>query len=549
MALDEERNEPDEGQASDTTGRTLEPQPAAGPAFAPHLVVLATIGWVVLQVLNLASIESGHARVAGFDQPARTAARMIERQVEIVASSMVEAARVPGAEWLQMDGLTGSGPLGLDPVVFEPVAIQLLEAALDVDRAAVDMHEEAAGAASEEGANERFERATWLEQEAAILAARARLLGAAAGLDAQGLERATPRLVERADNDANARLDGSTILRLLAGDAELAACTEAFVLELADPDENEPTEPADARGPLPAAIPRTLDGLPELLLLEARDELPPIEEWAVTEAKQRASSPMGFGLVLAPIAIFIGLLLVATRRRILAPDVPLSARLDSQDGWGAFTIGQLGFVVGGTALALLGLGPLTGFSVAVSSVPILLAALLAAGWRPGIEGSLGDAGERLGLAGDSRTAPRALLCGLGLVPILWLGVLVLAFLSPLETSLWTSPYMDMLVNGGIDTWRRMAIEAGVSAPIFEELAFRGVLFAALRSRMGFLPAACASSLVFALGHPYDLAGILTITWIGFALAGLYERTGSLVACMVAHSAYNLSSLTYTLLFL
>jgi membrane protease YdiL (CAAX protease family) len=553
MAPDEERNDPDEGPARDAADGARALGSTVAPAFAPHVVVLATIGWVLLQVLNLASIESGHARVVDFEQPARTAARLIERPVEVVAAALIGADRGAEDEPFTIEGLTGTGPFGLDRSAFEGVAAQLLDAALDVDRAAEDLREETArepstqgeAAATEQEQGGRLERATRLEREAAVLTARARIVGAAIGLDDAALERATPRLLVDAEVRGNTVLDGSTVRRLLAGDAEWA--------ELADrpaTDGSESPDPnADPRGPLADEIPEELHGLPELLLLHTRGEVPPVEEWGVSEAIQRAAAPMGFGLVLAPFAIFMALLLVTTRRRILAPVVPLAARLDAQDGWGAFTLGQLGFGLGLTLLASIGAGALTGYNVALSSVPILVAALIAAGWRPGRAGTLGDAGERLGLDGNSRTAPRALLCGLGLVPVMWLGVFALAAFSPFETSPWTSPYMDLLIDGGIDTWRLMAIEAGVGAPIFEELAFRGVLFAALRSRMGFVPAAGASAVIFALGHPYDLAGLLTITWIGLVLAWLYERTGSLVACMAAHSAYNLSSLVYTLIFL
>ncbi|QDU86521.1 CAAX amino terminal protease self- immunity [Planctomycetes bacterium Pla163] len=557
MAPDEERNAPDRGPAggsSATGSRTA-------PAFAPHVVVLATIGWALLQVLNLASMESGHARVVHFEQPARTAARLIERPVEVVAASLVGAERASEDEPFQLEGLTGSGPFGLDPSTYEGVAVQLLDAALDVDLAASEMRDaaergakaETPDATADRKEDARLERATRLEREAAVLTARARILGAAVGLDAAELERATPRLVAKADVRERAELDGSTVQRLLAGDAAWAARTEALVLEFAARSTDDATDVSaasvDPRGPVADEIPMQLDGLPELLLLDARGEVPPVEEWAVSEAIGRAAAPMGFVLVLAPFSIVFALLLVATRRRILAPTAALSARLDAQDGWGAFAFGQLGFGLVLTLLASAGAGALTGYNVALSSIPILVAALVAAGWRPGLAGSLGTAGERLGLDGDARTAPRALVCGLGLVPVLWLGVLALAALGPLEASPWTSPYMDQLMDGGIDTWRRMAIEAGVGAPIFEELAFRGVLFAALRSRMGFLPAAGISAVVFAVGHPYDLAGMLTIAWIGFALAWLYERTGSLVACMAAHSAYNLSSLVYTLIYI
>lgn len=77
------------------------------------------------------------------------------------------------------------------------------------------------------------------------------------------------------------------------------------------------------------------------------------------------------------------------------------------------------------------------------------------------------------------------------------------------------------------------------APVFEELIFRGCLYGSLRSHMGSLTAAITSSLVFGLAHGYGLVGFLSVLLSGLLWAWVYERTGSLLPCIVAHVVNNL----------
>jgi hypothetical protein len=83
------------------------------------------------------------------------------------------------------------------------------------------------------------------------------------------------------------------------------------------------------------------------------------------------------------------------------------------------------------------------------------------------------------------------------------------------------------------------LEYVVLAPIFEELAFRGLLYAALRRRLGFLSSALVSASLFAIAHGYGLIGCISVLWSGFLWAWVYEKTGSLVPGMIAHSLNNL----------
>jgi uncharacterized protein len=81
----------------------------------------------------------------------------------------------------------------------------------------------------------------------------------------------------------------------------------------------------------------------------------------------------------------------------------------------------------------------------------------------------------------------------------------------------------------------------VWAPVIEELTFRGLLYATLRTRLGVAPAALLSAVVFALPHGYAAAGSLSVLMSGVLWAVAYERTRSLLPGLLAHSANNVMS--------
>ena len=77
------------------------------------------------------------------------------------------------------------------------------------------------------------------------------------------------------------------------------------------------------------------------------------------------------------------------------------------------------------------------------------------------------------------------------------------------------------------------------APIAEELFFRGFLFSGLRGRLSLWPAAVIAGLLF--GGIHAVTGITTViplTALGIALCWLYEKTGSLWPCVIAHAFNN-----------
>jgi membrane protease YdiL (CAAX protease family) len=85
------------------------------------------------------------------------------------------------------------------------------------------------------------------------------------------------------------------------------------------------------------------------------------------------------------------------------------------------------------------------------------------------------------------------------------------------------------------------INVTVWAPVVEELTFRGLLYATLRTRLAVWPSAILSAALFALPHGYAAAGSLSVLVSGVLWAWAYERTRSLVPGFLAHSANNLMS--------
>ena len=90
------------------------------------------------------------------------------------------------------------------------------------------------------------------------------------------------------------------------------------------------------------------------------------------------------------------------------------------------------------------------------------------------------------------------------------------------------------------------------APFGEELFFRGILFRALRDRFGFPVGATGSAVAFGLIHYIPGALIdaallmLVMTFVGAALAFIYERRGSFVAPVAAHVTFNVIGLALIL---
>lgn len=91
----------------------------------------------------------------------------------------------------------------------------------------------------------------------------------------------------------------------------------------------------------------------------------------------------------------------------------------------------------------------------------------------------------------------------------------------------------------------LAVVVVLIAPLIEETVFRGLLLRTFMHRIGFWPAALASSTIFALFHTYEvatLAGALTLAGVvfvlGFTNCLLARWSGRLAAGMIVHALFN-----------
>lgn len=104
--------------------------------------------------------------------------------------------------------------------------------------------------------------------------------------------------------------------------------------------------------------------------------------------------------------------------------------------------------------------------------------------------------------------------------------------------------------GGLDALLAVVL-AVVLAPVLEELVFRGALHQGLRQRMGFWPAALLSSGIFTVVHVEVVTSspifLVQLFLLGLLFAWLLERTGNLLAPVVAHLVFNGISMGLALL--
>ena len=62
----------------------------------------------------------------------------------------------------------------------------------------------------------------------------------------------------------------------------------------------------------------------------------------------------------------------------------------------------------------------------------------------------------------------------------------------------------------------------------------------MERRFGFWISASVVSLAFALGHFYDVFGLISVGILGFAMVVIYRTTGSLTTLIALHALYNLT---------
>jgi membrane protease YdiL (CAAX protease family) len=206
------------------------------------------------------------------------------------------------------------------------------------------------------------------------------------------------------------------------------------------------------------------------------------------------------------------------------------------DGYALFIRGILGFLVitGGLSYLLPDPNPLTGVVTLLGGAPILWLTMK----------SLAGRGLSLGTVLGLRPPPDSARLSRTTVVLVALSILG-EFMISLVVSIfhlktdWTDGLLEDLLWGSWLAVFGSALDSIVWAPAVEEVAFRGILYGALRTKLGMGPAALLSAGAFAAVHGYGPLGLASVFWSGIIWAVAYERTRSLWPAILAHGVNNL----------
>ncbi|TAL12058.1 MAG: CPBP family intramembrane metalloprotease [Nitrospirae bacterium] len=299
------------------------------------------------------------------------------------------------------------------------------------------------------------------------------------------------------------------------------------------------------------------------LLMEIRSELPP--GWFADTLAARVAAKLGdptvqreaeaaigargaalldrwIGLTVAQgVLLVLGIVALGgiLRRRTAGAvgEAPLPPVWTAQDGYGLFVRGTLGFLLIGLVSTFLlpKESPYSGISTLAAGLPLVW-------WLHRYLSVRGlSLPETFGLtlpAGGLRRVAAATFVVIGLSV---LGEVAITLVSGtlnykphwadglLESILWGPPWLVACE----------VLDSVVWAPLIEELAFRGVLYATLRMTVGVWPAVGLSGAFFALVHGYGAVGFASVLWSGILWAVAYERTRSLLPAILGHMFNNL----------
>jgi membrane protease YdiL (CAAX protease family) len=105
----------------------------------------------------------------------------------------------------------------------------------------------------------------------------------------------------------------------------------------------------------------------------------------------------------------------------------------------------------------------------------------------------------------------------------------------------TPPPIEKLLSSSNAMWIFAIFGVGI-APLFEEIIFRGFLFAVLSEMRGPRLAVPVTAFLFAFLHVFQLwgswAGIALIFVVGYILSLIRMRSNSLIPSLIMHTSYN-----------
>ena len=122
--------------------------------------------------------------------------------------------------------------------------------------------------------------------------------------------------------------------------------------------------------------------------------------------------------------------------------------------------------------------------------------------------------------------------------------IVLFGVASLVTTLWggSKTDLDMLIESSLPARFVLAFAAVATAPLIEEIIYRGVLYAPLERAAGKVIAIIAVSFLFSGVHVFqywnNVAVIVVITLLSFTLTAVRAYTGSILMPFIIHLAFN-----------
>ena len=144
---------------------------------------------------------------------------------------------------------------------------------------------------------------------------------------------------------------------------------------------------------------------------------------------------------------------------------------------------------------------------------------------------------------------QGMICYLAIMPFVMIASLIyMQILTKFGIDVGHQPVIEILVDPMRPTWIQLTIVllAVISAPLIEELFFRGLMLPLALGRMSPLLAVLFVSILFAAIHMH-LPALVPIMVLAIGLSAGYIATGSMVVPIVAHATFNTVSISVLIL--
>lgn len=143
---------------------------------------------------------------------------------------------------------------------------------------------------------------------------------------------------------------------------------------------------------------------------------------------------------------------------------------------------------------------------------------------------------------------------ISIIPVIFIiGVFVYIILNILKIKPPPQPIVGLfLAEKNVALMLISSTIAAIFGPVIEEIFFRGVMYNAIKRKIGIFWGIFITSVLFSFLHThamtYFLVGFVPIAILGAVLAYLYEKTGSLIPSITLHILNNVGSVVMVFLF-